>query len=179
MIDSTQWGLIRYYRPGDFRYPDKLHFSVVHSLDLLTARLGLKAHILSDWRPVAPERPGSQHPLGRAVDTVWPGLEALDVLKIIRDSRLFTGFGLYRNEKGAVSFHLDTRTNRDPQSPATWGAMIYRQPDPVTGATVRTTEYTSLDHIVQFITTKAKGTLTVGLFVLAGLVLWKMLGTKQ
>lgn len=178
MIDSTQWGLLRHYRPGDFRYPDKLHFSVVHALDLLTARLGLKAQILSDWRPVSPERPGSQHPLGRAVDTVWPGLDTLKTLQVIKSSRLFTGFGLYRNEKGAHSFHLDTRTDRDPDTPATWGAVIYRQPDPVTGAIVRTTEYTSLDHIVEFIRTKTKTILTVGALVVAGLVLWRMLGNK-
>lgn len=178
MIDSTQWGLIRYYRPGDFRYPDKLHFSVVHALDLLTARLGLKGYLLSDWRPVSPERPGSQHPLGRAVDAAWPGLDSLKVLKIIRDSRLFTGFGLYRNEKGAHSFHLDTRTETSVDSPATWGAVIYRQPDPVTGQVVRATEYTSLDHLVKYITTKAKTGVTVGALVVAGLVLWKMLGSK-
>lgn len=178
MIDSTQWGLIRHYRPGDFRYPDKLHFSVVHALDLLTARVGLKAQILSDWRPVSPERSGSWHPLGRAVDAVWPGIDPLDTLKIIRDSRLFTGFGLYRNEKGAHSFHLDTRTDRDVDRPATWGALIYRQPDPVTGQAVRSTEYTSLDHIVQFISTKAKTTLTVGALVVAGFLLWRMLGKK-
>ncbi len=174
MIDASQWQSLRYYRPGDFRYPDKLHFSVVHALDILTRRLGLKAHILSDWRPVSAERPGSQHPLGRAVDTVWVGLDPLKVLTEIRHSELFSGFGLYRNEKGFHSFHLDTRTDRTPQSPATWGALIYRQPDPVTGAPVRTTEYTSLDRVVRFISTKAKTGLGVGLIVLAALVLWKL-----
>ena len=172
MIDTSQWQSLLYYRPGDFRFPDKLHFSVVRALDLLTERLGLKAHILSDWRPVSAERPGSQHPLGRAIDVTWPGLDPLRILSVVKASRLFTGFGLYRNEKGYHSFHLDTRTTREPGSPATWGALIYRQPDPGTGVPVRTTEYTSLDHIVRFISTKAKTGLRLGLAVVAFFVLW-------
>lgn len=174
MINASQWQSLRYYRPGDFRYPDKLQFSVVNALDILTANLGLKAHILSDWRPVSAERPGSQHPLGRAIDAVWPGLDPLKVLSVVRASRLFSGFGLYRNEKGFHSFHLDTRTDRTPEKPATWGALIYRQPDPKTGVPVRTTEYTSLDSVVRFISTRAKKGLGIGLMVLAAFVLWKL-----
>jgi len=176
MIDASQWQSLRYYRPGDFSHPDKLDFSVVNALDIITSILGLKAHILSDWRPFSPERPGSQHPLGRAIDPTWPGLDPLTVLHHIKASRLFTGFGLYRNEQGAHSFHLDTRTDRDPMSPATWGAFIYRQPDPEGGGPIRTTEYTSLDHLVRFISTKTG--LGVGLMVVAGLILWGLLRSK-
>lgn len=176
MINSFQWSLLKYYRPGDFRYPDKLDFSVVNALDILTSNLGVKAHVLSDWRPVSAKRPGSQHPLGRAIDPVWPDLDPLTVLQAIKSSRLFTGFGLYRNEKGVHSFHLDTRTDRDPMTPATWGALIYRQPDPTTGALVRTTEYTSLDHLVRFVKTKAA--LGIGALVVAGLILWGFLRSK-
>lgn len=174
MIDSSQWSLLSYYRPGDFRHPDKLHFSLVYHLDALTKMLGVKAQILSDWRPVEPERSESQHPLGRAVDVVWPGVDPLKVLKVVRSSLLFSGYGLYRNEKGAHSFHLDTRTSRDPKAPATWGALIYRQPDPSTGVESRITEYTSLDHIVQFVSAKAKTGWGIGVLVIAGLVAWKL-----
>lgn len=176
MINSFQWNLLKHYRPGDFRHPDKLDFSVVNFLDILTANLGLKAQILSDWRPFSPERPGSQHPLGRAVDVTWPGLDTLKTLQVIKSSRLFTGFGLYRNEKGAYSFHLDTRTDRDPMTPATWGALIYRQPNPKGGEPIRTTEYTSLDHLVRFVKTKAA--LGIGTLVVAGLILWGLLRSK-
>lgn len=175
MIKSFQWSLLRYYRPGDFRHPDNLDFSVVNALDILTANLGVKAQILSDWRQFSPERPGSQHPLGRAIDVTWPGLDTLKTLQAIKSSRLFTGFGLYRNEKGAHSFHLDTRTDRDPMAPATWGALIYRQPDPETGLPVRATEYTSLDHIVRFISTSAKTGLRISMLGLAVLILWKLM----
>lgn len=178
MIDSSQWRLLRYYQPRDFRYPDKLTFSVVHALDLLTARVGLKGHVLSDWRPVSSERSKSQHPLGRAIDVTWPGLDPLTILELIRTSGLFSGFGLYRNEKGAHSFHLDTRTSRDPKTPATWGALIYRQPDLKTGVPTRVTEYTSLDRIVRFVSTKAKIGLGIGALVAVGFILWRLLRSK-
>ena len=151
MIDSTQWQLIRLYRPGDFRYPDKLHFSIVEALDLFSQRLGWKATVLSDWRAQSAERPGSQHPLGRAVDVVWPGKDTLTILSVLQKSRFFTGYGLYCNEKNVCSFHLDTRTDRNVDNPATWGAFIGPVIDPKTGLETRVTEYTSLNRVVEIV----------------------------
>jgi hypothetical protein len=165
-MTETQWLNILWYRPSDFNYPAQLDDSVVAALDQLTQVLRVKGRILSDWRPVSADRPGSQHPLGRAIDVAWPSLDPLKVLDVIKSARLFSGYGLYRNEKGVCSFHVDTRTNRSVDNPATWGAFISA------AGTERSYEYTGLQTVVDFVKSHAAiGIVALGV---AGWLLWQL-----
>ena len=119
---SVDWSQIEFYGPSDFHYPDKLDHSVVYGLDRLAFVLGKKATILDDFRFVSKNR-ASQHLVGRAIDFTYPGLDSMKVLNAIRNHKLFSGIGMYVNQKGVVSFHVDTRTDRDPETPAIWGAQ--------------------------------------------------------
>ncbi len=118
----VDWSRIQFYEPSDFDHPEKLDHSVVYGLDRLAFVLGKKAIVLSDWR-LTSQFADSMHPWGRAVDITYPDLDSMDVLNTIRNQKLFGGIGMYVNAKGVVSFHVDTRTDRSPISPATWGAQ--------------------------------------------------------
>jgi hypothetical protein len=50
---------------------------------------------------------------------------------------------MYVNERGVVSFHVDSRTDRSPDNPATWGAERDRGTDQKVWA------YTSLRSILE------------------------------
>lgn len=123
-ITKVDWSQILYYEPSDFKHPEKLDFSVVRGLDRLAAMLGRKAVILSDFRvgSLAPSGEPSVHSLGRAIDFTYPGLDPMTVLKNIQVVKCFSGYGMYVNAAGVFSFHVDTRTSRTVENPATWGA---------------------------------------------------------
>lgn len=140
-IIATEWSLLRWYKPGDFKHPEKLDFGVVSGLDHLATALGVKAVILSDYRPVS-DISKSQHGLGRAIDFAYPSVEPMKVLDTIRNAKYFSGYGMYVNERGVVSFHVDTRTDRSPDNPTTWGAERDRGTDQKVWA------YTSLRSII-------------------------------
>ena len=143
-IIRTDWSRLRWYKPGDFKHPEKLDFGVVSGLDHLATALGVKAVILSDYRIGTPAPSGkpSQHSLGRAIDFAYPSVEPMTVLDTIRDMKHFSGYGMYVNERGVVSFHVDSRTDRSPESPATWGAERDR------GTDQKVWTYTSLRSII-------------------------------
>lgn len=119
---SVDWSRIQFYEPSDFKHPEKLEHSVVYGLDRLAFVLGKKAIILSDWR-IKSQFPDSMHLVGRAIDFTYPDIDSEKVLDIIRNQKLFSGIGMYVNAAGVVSFHVDTRTDRSPEDPATWGAQ--------------------------------------------------------
>jgi hypothetical protein len=131
-------GVLSWYKPGDFKHPEKLDFEVLSGLNRLATLLGIKAIILSDYRIDA----DSQHGLGRAIDFTYPTVPPMTVLDTIRDMKHFSGYGMYVNERGVVSFHVDSRTDRSPESPATWGAERDRRTDQKVWA------YTSLRSII-------------------------------
>ena len=143
-IIRTDWTVLSWYKPGDFKHPEKLDFGVVSGLDRLATALGVKAVILSDYRigALAPSGEPSLHSLGRALDFTYPSVEPMKVLDTIRNMNHFSGYGMYVNERGVVSFHVDTRTDRTPESPATWGASRDRGTDQKRWA------YTSLRSII-------------------------------
>ncbi len=141
-IISTDWSALSWYRPGDFNHPEKLDFGVVFGLDCLATLLGVKAVILSDFRLVS-DISKSQHGLGRAIDFTCPSVEPMKVLDTIQSMKHFSGYGMYVNEGGIVSFHVDTRTDRSPDNPATWGASKDR------GTDQKAWTYTSLRSIIE------------------------------
>jgi len=141
LTTPVRWSLIRGYGPDDFSHPEKLEHSVVQALDLVTDKLGQKVVVLSDFR-LQSENADSQHLLGRAIDFTLPGVDPYVILQAIQDAGVVTGYGAYRNEKGAWSFHIDTRTDRTPDDPAKWGAWKDRD------AGVMTWQYVGLTEIL-------------------------------
>jgi len=139
---GVDWSKIELYGPSDFHYPDKLDHSVVYALDRLGLALNRKAVILDDFRFVSKNRT-SQHLVGRAIDFTYPDLDSMKVLNTIHYVGLFTGYGMYVNAAGVVSFHGDTRTDRSPSDPATWGAQK--------GVGETEWVYTTLRSIVDFV----------------------------
>lgn len=140
-IIATDWSRVRNYRPGDFNHPEKLDFHVVLGVDRLTSILGVKFIILDDYR-IFSKNKDSQHLLGRAIDLTCPTVDSMTVMDTIRNMKWFSGYGMYVNERGVVSFHVDSRTDRSPESPATWGAEKDRGTDQKGWA------YTSLRSII-------------------------------
>ena len=138
----VDWSRITFYQPDDFSYPDKLDHSVVHALDRLAFVLNRCAVILDDFRFQSKNR-SSQHLVGRAIDFTYPGLDSTRVLDAIHNTALFSGYGYYINAAGVASFHADTRTDRSPKTPATWGAQK--------GPGQTEWEYTSLRSILDFV----------------------------
>lgn len=153
MITQSQWNSLNYFRPDDFDYPDLLDFSVVQAHDRLVNRVGSKPDVISDWREFDPENPNSQHNKGKALDTVWQ-VDPLTVWQKARDSRLFTGLGIYLNDRDAVSFHFDTRIERTPENPALWGDLIAHVHDPNTETTQRLDRYVSAGTVLAMLKKK-------------------------
>jgi hypothetical protein len=120
-FESDVWDRLDFYDRTDFSFPDKLKHDVLLGLDRLAERIG-RAVILSDYREKS-DVVESQHRLGRAIDFTYPARDPGYVLEAIRDTKAFSGIGMYLNSKGAVSFHVDTRTDRPPDNPAIWGAL--------------------------------------------------------
>jgi hypothetical protein len=140
-IIPTNWKVLSWYKPEDFTHPEKLDFGVLSGLNRLATLLGVKAIILDDFRVIS-KNPDSQHLLGRAIDFAYPTVPPMRVMDTIRDMKHFSGYGMYVNERGVVSFHVDSRTDRSPESPATWGAERDRGTDQKVWA------YTSLRSII-------------------------------
>lgn len=143
---AVEWSALQFYEPDDFKHPEKLQASVVYGVDHLAQILNRKAVILSDFRVLSlgPTGKPSQHSLGRAIDLSYPGIDSMTVLAAIKETGRFSGFGAYINlETGGISFHVDTRTDRTPESPATWSASKDRR----TGQTAWV--YTSLRSIIE------------------------------
>lgn len=118
-MTPDRWATLRWYRPDDFKHPEKLDYRLLRDFDWLASALNRKATVLSDWR--MGDR--GQHPEGRAIDFVYPDLDSTFILDTIRDLKRFTGYGMYVNNIGAISFHVDNRIDRTPNDPATWGGV--------------------------------------------------------
>jgi hypothetical protein len=129
-----QFASLQVYKPADLPRWDWLDFDMVQKLDKLTVRLGLDKplQILSLFRtPEENEACGgavrSMHLLGKACDFVPPG----NPLTAYREAEAvgFTGIGLYLNERGGVSMHVDNR----PGASARWGKLygVYGAIEPV------------------------------------------------
>lgn len=165
MIQSEQWQSLLHLQPSDFSYPDKLDWSMVSALDQFISLVGSRPQILDDWRSSDPQNPKSQHLVGKAVDTTWPGKDSIAVLNLALESRLWTGVGMYVNEMSAVSFHFDTRDGL-----ATWGGVITHPYDSSQGKPVKRIEYTALATVVNIVKKNILPLTTV--LILCGLGLW-------
>ena len=144
-----------YLKQADFIHPEKMAAQTVTSLDRMVGLIGIKPTILSDWRPFDSKSPNSRHYYGDAVDTAWPGVDPLTVLDLAFKSQLWSGIGIYYNDRNVVSFHFDNRPDRSPTDPAKWGAFITHPYDPIKEMNVQMNEYTTMDAILDVL--KKKG----------------------
>jgi hypothetical protein len=167
-MKPSEWGSLLHLKPGDFKNPEKLDVSIVRALDLFIGRIGARPIIISDYRSTGT----GQHPLGRAIDTTWPGLDGQEINTKALASGLFSGIGVYVNETGEISHHFDSRTDRTPQNPATWGGIITHPYDPGSEEHVRRTEYVAMATVLDII--KKKGSALIIFLILSGWILWKL-----
>jgi hypothetical protein len=160
MIAAAQWQTLANLKPKDFITPDKLDWSIVSALDHFVTLIRATPKVISDYRVPDPDTP-SRHPTGRAVDTVWYNIDPVYVFQQARAFSEFDGVGIYVNESGGVSLHLDTTGER-----TTWGGIITR-----TVESGKEIAYTTADAVIELIRKKPVEFGLVGL-VLVGLLLY-------
>jgi hypothetical protein len=160
MISAAQWQTLANLKPKDFLNPDKVDWSIVSALDRFVGFIRATPKIISDYRALDPDAP-SRHPTGKAVDTVWYNIDPIYVFQQARAFSDFDGVGLYVNESGGVSLHLDTTGER-----TTWGGIITR-----TVEAGKEIAYTTADAIINLIRKKPVESGVIGL-VLVGLLLY-------
>lgn len=164
-IMHVDWSMMDHYQPSDFNHPEKLDQGVVYGLDRLANVLG-KALVLSDWR-IDSGILRSQHHDGRAIDFTYPGQPPMTVLMAIQGLRWFSGYGMYVNQAGVFSFHVDTRTDRTPQNPATWGASKHQ-------GSGQKWDYVALRSIIdKYVVPATPALVWVGVMALASWYLYK------
>jgi hypothetical protein len=122
----------------------------VQALDAFIGIVKIRPDILSDYRPWTASNPNSQHAKGLAIDVAFGALNPLDTLAAAESSGLFDGIGIYRNEKGAVSFHFDKRGSK-----ARWGGIISHPVDPDTGKTTKRIDYVTIQAVIDLIKKKS------------------------
>ncbi len=147
MITPEQWKSLLHLKAGDFAHADQMQWSIVRALDLFISIVKTRPVILSDFRLGDPR----QHGRGTAVDTTWPGANPLDINRRALGANLFSGIGLYVNEAGVVSHHFDTRIDRTPAKPATWGGVIEHPYNEETKKTDKTISYVGLSQVVDLV----------------------------
>ena len=150
MITPLDWARLSFLKKTDFSSPDNLQLAIVVALDAFIRLVKIKPDILSDYRPWTANNPESQHARGLAIDVAFGALNPLDILAAAEASKLFDGIGMYRNEKGVVSFHFDKRG-----SSARWGGIITHPVDPDTGQSSKQIDYVSLQAVIDLVKKKS------------------------
>jgi hypothetical protein len=165
-MTDQEFKALKVLKKSDFNFPEKMKYGIVAGLDYLLQSTGWPYEILSDYRPYDAKNPNSQHYFGRAIDVFFPGIDPLAAYDTIKKSDLFDGIGVYVNEAGVVSYHLDTRG-----FPAGWGGVITRPIDPDTGRSVKRIDYVSAETVLNII--KKKGAAILVLLAIIGIILIK------
>lgn len=171
LVTSQQWQSLLHLKSADFKNPDKVDWSIVSALDHFATGLGAKPIIISDYRPLDQNRP-SRHSTGKAVDTVWVGVAPDKLYNAARAFPEFDGVGIYVNELGGVSLHVDTTGVA-----TTWGGQITHPVDPDTGKHVEQIAYTTAAAVLSLIKKNAT-VIGGGGLMLLGLVLLLLLLRK-
>ena len=123
------------------KHPDKVDDRAIRYMDALIYVLQSEPVVLSDFRDGDPKT----HGRGLAIDTTWPDIDPIQVLRVSLNLNLWGGVGIYLNEVGYVSLHHDIRDHKPDGSIATWGCLI--TPD---GAG-RKYDYTTMDRVTAMI----------------------------
>lgn len=174
MLTVNQWASLLHLLPTDFEHPEKMEWSIVKALDDFIGILRSKPSIISDYREPQRGEKESQHHHGRAVDCVWPSLDPLQVGDTARSARLFNGLGIYKNEQDAVSFHFDTREERDVHDPALWSGDITHPYDAELGTHIKVITYYAWSVVVEYLKKKVLATSVIVVSVLASFVIYRL-----
>ena len=169
MIAPEQWQSLINLEKSDFHSPDQLDWSIVVALDHFISEVGTRPVIISDYRSPDPNTP-SRHVTGKAIDTSWPGADSIAVYNQARAFTEFAGVGLYVNEVGTVSIHVDTTEKAN-----SWGGVITHVLDETTGQQVKKIVYTTVQAVVDLIKKKAPEAGTVLSLLVVALGLWLLL----
>lgn len=168
MITQQQWSSLQRVKRSWFKYPDNLDWSIVSAFDRFAVSVGVNAQVISDYRPGDPR----QHGQGRAIDSVWAGLDPLAINSKALASGLFSGVGIYSNEQGVASHHFDTRTDRTTGNPAVWGGLITHPFDPEKNSNVKTITYVGMAQVVDFLKKSLAKPGTLIILALFAFVIW-------
>lgn len=169
MIAPEQWRSLINLKKTDFHNPDYMDWSIVSALDRFIGSVGTRPVIISDYRAPDPNVT-SRHVTGKAIDTYWPGADGLTIYQAARAFPDFAGVGLYVNEVGAVSIHVDTTANAN-----SWGGIISHPLDEMTGQHVKRIDYTTVQAVIDWIKKKAPEAATgLSILIVAGVLLWLM-----
>lgn len=166
-MTDQEFKALKVLKKSDFNYPENMQYSIVSGVDYLLESTGWPYETLSDYRPYDAQNPNSQHYYGKAIDITFPGVDPMAAYNTIKKSDLFDGIGVYVNEAGFVSYHLDTRG-----FPANWGGLITRPVDPDTGRAVKRIDYVSAETVLNVIKKKGASILVL-MAVIIGLILVK------
>lgn len=87
-----------------------VEYDLIHNLDRLRQMLKKKIYLLPNGLTTG-NHSSKEHPEGIAGDFTIQGITAKDVVKVVVLASYigFKGIGVYRNENGAYSFHMDLR----------------------------------------------------------------------
>lgn len=118
-MTNLDWCDIKYFKPSEFKEPNKMNKFFVFRLDKLRDFIGKPIVIHSDYR----EGDIGYHGKGEAVDFHVKELNIVDAYLLIEKSGLFNGIGIYPNWNNP-GFHVDMRSE-----PARWGSWSKRQPN--------------------------------------------------
>ena len=101
---KIDWDLVKFFKPSEFKHPEKMEPLLIYSLDKLRKQAGSPIIVNSDYR----EGDSGQHGQGKAVDIVISGMSVVDQFLLAEKSRMFSGIGIYPfwNRPG---LHLDIR----------------------------------------------------------------------
>jgi len=169
IITQSQWASLVNIDKSFFRHPEKMQFSIVRAADQFISLVGIMPQNLCDWR----DDRDSQHIEGTAIDLYFNGADPLEINQLAFNSKLFSGIGLYWNDRNVASHHFDRRPNRTVEYPAKWGCFITHPYDEQRQEHVAFYQYTTIDNIIGVIKKKLA---LPGLFlVVCGFVLYLLM----
>jgi len=127
-MNAKDWAQVKYFKETEnWGSSDKMLPFLIYELDAYRERIGIPILVTSGWRQTS-KFDNSQHPLGRAVDIMFPTAKLGDLLDLCFEAMRFdfTGIGLYNywqlNGKTLGGLHLDCRNATDRSFWISYGA---------------------------------------------------------
>lgn len=128
-MNKVNWELVRHFKPSEnWGDADKMNPKLIYRLD--SFRDHLKIPIVVTRGIGVSEFDHSQHPLGNAVDIVFPNRKLFHLIDIYHEacSFGFTGVGLYPHwhyhDRVVGGLHIDMRSLKQRQKAARWLCVL-------------------------------------------------------
>ena len=118
-MTNLDWCDIKYFKPTEFSYPNKMNPYLIRRLDKFREMIGKPIYVHSDYRP----GDSGCHGKGDAVDIHAKDINIIDLYLLAEKSGLFSGIGIYPSWNNP-GLHLDVRSGE----PARWGAWQKAKP---------------------------------------------------